>query len=151
MTLRKTILVIITLAFAAAFASAQTAETKPAEPGDTPEWVKASPAFAEVVFRKAVVEAELEEMLVRYTEQYPKVIEKRFEMSELDKEQDDLVKTPEAEASKLTLALGKMLVQRAAYATELGMLKLKYDDTHPDVKKAKRKLEIFDKAIKRIL
>ena len=151
MTYRKTFLVIITLAFAVPFAAAQTAENKPAGSGEVPEYVKASPAFAEVVFRKAVVEAELEELLVRYTEQYPKVIEKRFEMSELDNEQDDLVKIPETEASKLTLALGKMLVQRAAYATELGVLKLKYDDTHPDVKRAKRKLEIFDKAIKRIL
>jgi len=44
-----------------------------------------------------------------------------------------------------------MLVQRAIYATELEMLTRKYNDAHPEVKRARKKFEIFDKAVKRIL
>ena len=116
-----------------------------------PEHIRSSPAFAEVILRKAILESELEEMLVRYTNQYPKVAEARFEMAQLELAIGKLLDVPPAESSKLTLALGKLLVQRAAFATDLDVLKRKYNDDHPEVKRAAKKLEIFDKSIERIL
>jgi len=116
-----------------------------------PKYVSASPAFAEVVFRRAVLESELEELLVRYTDQFPKVVEMRLEIKELDAAKEKLLKVPEEESSKLTLALGKMLVQRAVYSTEYEMLRQRYNDEHPEVKRARKKLEIFENAIKEIL
>lgn len=118
---------------------------------DYPEHIRSSPAFAEVILRKAILESELEEMLVRYTNQYPKVAEARFELAELELAIGRLLDIPEEKASKLTLALGKLLVQRAAYATELDVLKRKYSESHPEVRRSAKKLEIFDKAVGRIL
>lgn len=138
----------------AAFAPAAFGQASPA-PGEVtrnvPEFVRASPAFAEVIYRRAILETELEELLVRYTNVFPKVTEKRFELAELELALASLMGIPEEESSKLTLALGKMLVQRAAYVTEFDALKRKYNETHPEVKRAAKKVEIFDKAIKSIL
>jgi uncharacterized protein involved in exopolysaccharide biosynthesis len=150
MRIIKTLPVILLLLTAVGSSFAQT-ELKLEKRSGTPDYVKASPAFAEIVLRKAILDAELEELLVRYTEEFPKVIEKRYEISELDKSEDGLSDVPESESSKLSVALGKMLVQRAIYATELEMLTRKYNDAHPEVKRARKKFEIFDKAVKRIL
>jgi len=137
------------LTLSAALFAQETGKNKP-EPAE-PEYVRASAAFAEVVYRSAVLEAELEELLIRYTDEFPKVVETRFELSRLKAAVKKLSEVPEDESSKLTLALGKMLVQQAAYATELDGLKRRYSDTHPEVKRAARKLEIFEKAVARIL
>jgi uncharacterized protein involved in exopolysaccharide biosynthesis len=150
MKLFKTLPVLILLLAAAGASFAQ--KDPPEEPhSGPPDYLRASPAFAEIVLRKAILEAELEDLLVRYTEEFPKVVEKRFEISELDKSLDSLSKVPESESTKLSIALGRMLVQRAAYATELEMLTRRYNDAHPEVKRARRKFEVFDRAVKRIL
>ena len=124
-------------------------DDKPSE-NDIPEHVSSSPAFAEVVYRRAILEAELEELRVRYTDEFPKVVELRTEIEELDSSMKKLLAVEEEESSKLSQALGKLLVQRAVYATELSGLKSKYSPEHPDVKRAATKLAIFEKAIKRI-
>lgn len=116
-----------------------------------PDHVRSSPAFAELILRRAVLEAELEELLVRYTEDFPKVTEMRFELAEIEAGIGRLLEVPAEKASKLTLALGKMLVQRASYAKDLDVLKRKYENSHPEVKRTARKLEIFDKAVRTIL
>lgn len=133
----------------AAFAQASPGEGEVTK--NVPEYIRASPAFAEVIYRRAILETELEELLLRYTNDFPRVAEKRFELAELDLAIVELLDIPEEGSSKMTLALGKMLIQRAAYATEYDTLKRKYNDTHPEVKRAARKVQIFDKAIKSIL
>jgi len=55
------------------------------------------------------------------------------------------------ETSKLTLALGKLMVRRAELETDLWNLRKKYDDNHPDVKRARRKITIYESAIREIL
>lgn len=150
MKLIKTLPILFVILLAAGTSLSQSTPDV-AKSARTPEYVRASPAFAEIILRKAILEAELEELLLRYTEDFPRIVEKRFEISELDEAEDGLKEIPESEASKLSLALGKMLVQRATYATELEMLTRRYNDAHPEVKRAKRKFEIFDKAVKRIL
>jgi hypothetical protein len=93
--------------------------------------------------------AELENLLSDYTETYPKVKELRFEVGLLQKDLEKLLTV--ADASRLTTPLGKLLVRRAALATDVWTLRTQYSDESAEVKRAKRKVEIFDQAIKEIL
>ncbi|MEP7213100.1 MAG: hypothetical protein ABI791_08500 [Acidobacteriota bacterium] len=113
--------------------------------------VRSSAAFAEVILRRAELEADLESLLMEFTDEYPKVKENRYTLSQLQKQIDRLLATKPAEVSKLTLALGKLMVKKAELDTDLWSLQEGLADGHPDVKRAKRKVEIFEKAIKEIL
>lgn len=115
------------------------------------QYLKSSPAFAEVLLRKTELLSEVESLLVTYTEDFPRVKEVRFELDVLNSELTGLLKVKPEEAEKLTLALGKIIVRKAEIETEYWNLKTKYGDEHPDVKRAKRKTEIYAKAIKDIL
>ncbi len=55
------------------------------------------------------------------------------------------------ESGKLTLALGKLIVRKIELETDLWNLRRQYNDEHPEVKRAKRKVEVFERAIKEIL
>jgi hypothetical protein len=55
------------------------------------------------------------------------------------------------EISKLTLALGNLLVRRAEFETDLWTLRQQYSDEQAEVKRVSRKLAVFDKAVKEIL
>lgn len=112
---------------------------------------RSSPAYAEVILRKTEREAELEELLLDYTEEFPKVKELKFEFDLLHKEMNKVLAVSAAETGKLTLALGKLMVRKVEMEVELWNLKRQYNDEQPEVKRTKRKIEIFDKAIKEIL
>ena len=113
--------------------------------------VRSSAAYSEVVLRRAEVEADLESLLLDFTEDYPKVKADRFMLDRLQKQLDTLLAVKASEAGKLTLALGKLMVKRVEFETDLWALQQTLADGHPDVKRAKKKVEIFDKAIKEIL
>jgi len=113
--------------------------------------LKSSPAYAEVLLRKTELLSELESLLIEYTEEYPKVKDLRFETVVLQKELDKLLAVNPAESSKLSAALGKLMVRKCELETNLWSLQKEFNDQHPDVKRAKRKLEIFESAIKDIL
>lgn len=113
--------------------------------------VKSSAAFAEIILRKTELEAELESLLINYTEEFPKVKEMRFESDSLKRAIERLALVKSAEASKLTSALGKLMVRKAELETDLWNLRKKYDDNHPEVKRAGRKIAIYESAIKEIL
>lgn len=113
--------------------------------------IRSSAAYAEVLLRRTELQADLESFLNDYTEDNPKVIETRFELGALIKDIDRLFKIRPSETSKLTLALGKMIVRRAALETDLMKLKLRYNEKHPEVLRAKRKVEIYAAALKEIL
>jgi capsule polysaccharide export protein KpsE/RkpR len=55
------------------------------------------------------------------------------------------------DAGRLTLALGRMMLRKVELETELETLRAQYKDEHPDVRKLKRKIEVFESAIKEIL
>ena len=141
--------VLAGISFAQKKASPETSKTPP--PQSTVNPVKSSPAFAEVLLRKTELQAELESLLIEYTEEYPKVKEARFELTAIQKELDRILAVKASEASKLTQALGKLMVRKLEIEADLWALRSKYDDEHPDVKRAKRKLEIFEASIKEIL
>ena len=117
----------------------------------TPQVFAGSPAFAEVLLRKTEFTAELESLLPDYTDEYPKVKELRFALGALQTEIDRLSKIDQANAGRLTLALGRLIVRKVELETDVWNLLRTYKDEHPDVKRAKRKVDIYEAAIKEIL
>ncbi len=113
--------------------------------------VRSSAAYAEVVLRRTEFEAELESLTAEYTDEYPRVKELRQGMLYLGTESERLLKLKPERLSALTLALGKLIVQKVDAEMELWRLQQNLADGHPDVKRAKRKLEIYEKAVKEIL
>ena len=113
--------------------------------------VRSSAAYAELTLRRAELQSELEVMLVEYTEDYPKVAGTRYALEVIERERNRLLAIRSADAGKLTVALGKLLVKKVECEVELWTLRKTFQDVHPDVKKAKRKAEIFEAAVKEIL
>lgn len=111
--------------------------------------IKSSPAYAEILLRKVELEAEVESLLISYTEEFPKIKEAKFELSVLQKDLDKLLK--QTDASKLTLALGKLIVKKNQIETDLWVLQNKFGEEYPEVKRTKRKLTSYQNAIKEIL
>ncbi|KXK02895.1 MAG: hypothetical protein UZ17_ACD001001343 [Acidobacteria bacterium OLB17] len=118
-----------------------------AEPGP----IKSSPAYAEVLLRKTELEADLFSFADDYTDQNPRVIDARFELATLSKDIDRLFAVRPDDVPKLTLALGKLIVRRAEIETELNRLLRTYNADHPQVKRARKKAELFRDALKEIL
>ncbi|MCA1622280.1 MAG: hypothetical protein LC768_03010 [Acidobacteria bacterium] len=141
--------ILFLILISAGFVQAQTNNKK--VPLANNQAAKFSPAYSEVLLRKTERESELEEFLIDYTEEFPKVKEIRFELGLLQKEMGKVLAVNSSEAGKLTLALGKLLVRKTELETDLWNLRRQYNDEHPEVKRAKRKIEVFEKAIKEIL
>lgn len=113
--------------------------------------VKATPAYAELLLEKTELESEIESLSIEYTDEFPKIKEARFKLAALQKEMDRMLAVKPADTGKLTVALGKLLTKKLDVETELWALRIKYNEEHPEVKRGKRKLEIFEAAIKEIL
>lgn len=148
MKLQRFIFIALFLGLFSQICFSQTTKNKPVPSLNS---LKSSPAYAEVLLRKTEILSELESLLVEYTEDYPKVKESRFEVGLLQKEMDRLSAINPSESSKLTSALGKLMVRKCELDTDLWSLQKQYNDEHPDVKRAKRKSEIFGAAINEIL
>jgi hypothetical protein len=148
MKLQKFVFIALLLLLSAPFCFAQT-KVKPATPTAAAQSVKSSPAYAEVLLRKTELLAELEALLIEYTEEYPKIKEGRIETGLLQKELDRLLAA--GDASKLSAALGKLMVRKCEVGVDLWALQQQFNDQHPDVKRARRKGEIFEAAINDIL
>ncbi|MDQ6785992.1 MAG: hypothetical protein M3033_04130 [Acidobacteriota bacterium] len=112
---------------------------------------KSSPAYAEILLQRTELESQLEDFLADYTDDFPKVKELRFELNLIEKETDKLLAVGSADTNKLTLALGKLIVRKIELETNLWLLKAQYKDDYPEVKRAKRKLDVFEKAVREIL
>ena len=113
--------------------------------------VRSSAAYAEVLLRKTELQADIESFLADYTEENPTLVNARYEIAILIRDTDRMFAVKPSEAGKLTQALGKLIVRRAALATEYERLVRTRNKEHPELKRAKRKLGIFDAAIKEIL
>lgn len=119
--------------------------------GGDPGPIRSSAAYAEVLLRKTELVADLEAFLENYTEANPRVLDTRFELAALERSLASIFAVKPTETGKLTLALGKLIVKRAALETEANRLARSYNQDHPELKRAKRRVEIFDNAIKEIL
>lgn len=148
MKLFKVIFILSVVAVSSIYVSAQTT-TKTITQKPIVNAAKSSPAFAEIILRKTELSAELENLLIDYTEDFPKIKELRFELGLLQKDLEKILAV--SDASKLTLALGKLIVRKVELQVDVWSLQKQYADEHPDVKRAKKKVEIYEQAIKEIL
>lgn len=130
--------------------SATAAANAQQRPSDT-TLARSSAAYAEIVLRRTEFEAELESLILEYTEEFPKVKELRQGIILLNREADRLLAVKPEGTGKLTLALGKLMTRKVDAELDLWRLQQSYADGHPDVKRSKRKVEIYEKAIKEIL
>jgi hypothetical protein len=104
-----------------------------------------------VLLKRTELESDVEALLLDYTEDYPKIQEERYGLGLIDAEMKRLLAVKPADASRLTLALGRLVVRKIELETDLWLLQKKYKADHPEVKRAKRRAEIFEKAINEIL
>ena len=137
------------LLLAAAFVFSQDANKNPGQSEAGP--IRSSPAYSEILLRRTELQADLEAFAVDYTEANPKIADLRFEINALDKELGKVFAVRPTETAKLTLALGKLIIRKAGLETDLNRLSRSYNKEHPEVKRMKRKVEIFDAAISEIL
>jgi peptidoglycan hydrolase CwlO-like protein len=133
-------------------ANGQTSKPRPAaSPVIELQLIRATPAYAELLLHKTELTSALESLLADYNEAYPKVRELRSELTLLNAEIARLMAVKPTDAGRLTLALGRMMLRKVELETELETLRAQYKDEHPDVRKLKRKIEVFESAIKEIL
>ena len=142
MCLRRTVLSTTIILLFAMAAFSQTGEVGP---------IRSSAAYSEVLLRKTQLQADLEALIADYTEQNPKIIDLRNELAALNKSLEKIYNVKPTETGKLTLALGKLLVDQARLQMDLARLLRSYGDSHTEVKRARRKVEIFESAINEIL
>jgi hypothetical protein len=144
-------LVTVFLAFSSAVAQKPKVVKPVVDVATDPSPLNASPAFAELLLKKTEAQSTLESLILEYTEEYPKVKELRFVLGLLDRDIARIAKVKAPDSGKLTLALGKLMVRRIELETDMWNLQRSYKDEHPDVKRARRKVEIYETAISEIL
>jgi uncharacterized protein involved in exopolysaccharide biosynthesis len=121
-----------------------------AQSGDS-SIVRASAAYAELKVRRTELEADIEAFSADYTEQSPRIMDLKAELAALDAGATRLMRTKPSEAARLTIALGKLLVRHASLSLEVSKLLRTYATDHPEVLRAKRRAEVYDRAIKELL
>lgn len=149
----QSILTVVILLFYSSFCYSQTANKKVAGTSSPAinQAAKYSPAYAEVLLLKTEIESQLEEFSADFTDDFPKLKEARFQLDLIQKEIGKILAVSSGEASKLSVALGKLIVGKIALETNLWNLKNQYKDDYPEVQRAKRKVEVYEKAIREIL
>jgi hypothetical protein len=151
----KTLCVIATILVISAVCPAQreasVRDKKEVSPAAGQGTFRASPAYSEILLRKTELSSNVESLILEYTEEFPKVKELRHTLVLLDREIARVSKVKPSETGKLTLALGKLIVRKVELEVEVWSLQRNYKNEHPDVKRAMRKVEIYETAIGEIL
>lgn len=148
---RTCLIAVVTIVLSiAALGQKTTSQSKP-DTTALPASTTSSPAFAELLLKKTELQAELEALILDYTEEYPRVKEIRYVLGLIDLEMSRLVQVKAADASKLTLSLGKLMTRKIDLEADLWKLGATYKDEHPEVKRAKKRVEVFENAISQIL
>lgn len=142
---------LILLSAAVCFSQTAGKSKPPSAAGSSQSATKSSPAYAELLLRQTERTAELEELRLDYTEEFPKVKELKFESDLLQKEMNKILAVNPSETGKLTLALGKLIVRKVEIEVDLWNLRIQLKDDQAEVKRAIRKVEVYDKAIREIL
>ena len=118
---------------------------------DVADSVKASPAYTEVMVRSVELRSELEALLLDYREESPKVRAIRRELAILDDAIEMLMKLPPGSDGKMTSAVGRLIIKRAALETEYSEVVARYGDDHPEVRRARRRVEVYERSIRELL
>jgi hypothetical protein len=151
MRLRLLISFLCLLVFASLAADGQTNRKPVPTPEPSVGNSTATAAFAEIALKRTEFEADLEALLVDYTDDFPRVKELRFALTKVEAESERLKALKAADHDRATSALGKLMVRKVEAEIELWKLQQSYADGHPEVRRAKKRVEIFEKAIKEIL
>lgn len=149
MTLQRIVFTLITLTILTVFCFSQTNNKNLSS--ENVSIVKASAAYTEVLLKRTELEAELEDLLVNYTREYPKVKEIQIQLEIIKGIMTRLFAVKPSESQKLTSALGKLLLKKLELETELWNLQKKYNEEHPEIKKINRKILVYESAIKDVL
>lgn len=142
--MKKGILILTILAASAAVAFAQNSAADQAA-------IKGTPAYAEVLLRKTELLADLEAYSPDYTEANPRMLELRAELASIDKSLTRVLAVKAVDFARLTEALGRMMVKKASLEADLSHLSRQYNKDYPDVKRAQRRVELYESAINDIL
>jgi hypothetical protein len=145
---------ILTILVAGLAATAFAQKPRATDPNATPANLSpltSSAAYAEIILKRTELQSDLESLVLEYTEEFPKVKEIRYVITLFDRDIERLKKVKADQSSKLTLALGRLIVKRIELETDLWKLQANYKDEHPEVKRAKRRVEIYESAISEIL
>ena len=126
-------------------------QTQPTQQQTPQGSTKSSPAYIELTLRKVEVEAELNELLVEYTEEHPKARVKQAEINSLNREMDRIAAMDASMIPRMTATFGKLVLRKVELETEVNKMLLQYEEGHPQIKKTKDKLEIIEREIQRIL
>jgi len=113
--------------------------------------VRSSAAYAEIMSRRTSLQADLEALLLDYKEEFPRVRMLRREIAILDSAIETLMKLPISANGKMTATLGKLIVKRAELETESAETMERYGEGHPEVRRARKRVEVFDRSIREIL
>jgi uncharacterized protein involved in exopolysaccharide biosynthesis len=95
--------------------------------------------------------AELDAFSGDYTDAHPQMLDLRAQLASIERSVARLFAVKPADAGKLSLALGKLMVRKAELDTELSRLGRTLSKEHPEVKRVQRRIDIFENAIKEIL
>jgi hypothetical protein len=142
--MKKTTLILMVVAASAIATFAQ------AQPVDQSA-LKGTSAYAEVLLRKTELLADLEAFSPDYTEANPKMLDLRAELASIDKSMTRILAVKPSQANRLTEALGRMMVKKAALEADLLHLSRQYNKDYPDVKRAQRRVDLYESAIGDIL
>ncbi|HEY2847395.1 MAG TPA: hypothetical protein VGI80_06205 [Pyrinomonadaceae bacterium] len=113
--------------------------------------IKGTPAYAEVLLRKTELQADLEAYTPDYTEANPKILELRAELASIDKSLARILAVKPGDTARLTEALGRMMVKKASLEADLQHLSRQYNKDYPDVKRAQRRVDLYESAITDIM
>jgi len=140
--MKRATLIFMIIAASAVAAFAQAADQSA---------IKGTPAYAEVLLRKTELLADLEAYTPDYTEANPKMLELRAELASIDKSLARILSVKPAQAGRLTEALGRMMVKKAALEADLQRLSRQYNKDYPEVKRAQRRVDLYESSIADIL
>ncbi len=150
--LKITLIGLVAAGFVCSANAQEKAKSKPAILKTVvSEEVRSSPAYAELLLKRTELESEVESLLLDHTESFPKVVEDRYHLAMIDILIRRVAAVKAPDAGKLSLALGKLMTRQAELETDLWGLKLVYTESNNEVKRAAKKLAIYDAAIKDIL
>jgi uncharacterized protein involved in exopolysaccharide biosynthesis len=144
----KALLVAIALAVGA---SGAVAGYEPQSVERLSSAAETTPAYARLVLRKATVESELADLSARVTNEHPSLESKRFELRAIDRELNMMRAFEASRVSKLSSAVGDLILSKVALQVELHRLKARVTPQHPLVAQKSDELAALEREIENVL
>lgn len=139
-----------TLAFTIAV-SFVTVGSAPQSAGGFTNNPKATPAYAVLVLRKAVVAADLADLSSKLTSSSVGVGDKQFELNAISREMERIQNVAQDSVPKLSNTYGNLILSKVALEVELNGLLNNYTPEYPDVKKKRVELAALEREIENLL